>query len=431
MRTKEAVIVSGARTAVGEFGGSLKGVKTVDLGALVIKEALKRAGLKPAINDLLKSCRPTALGEFDQTEINKKYYDYDASLKSVYVDEVIMGNVLQGGQGQNVARQASIFAGVPEETNAYTVNKVCASGMKAIALAAQAIGAGDADIIVAGGMENMTNAPFLLPDARFGYRMSMPYGKITDLMVFDGLYEIFNGYHMGMTAENLAAMYKISRLEQDQFALQSHQRARAAIANGTFKDEIVPVIIPQKKGDPKIFAVDERPMDTTLEKMGKLPAAFKKDGTVTAGNASGINDGAAAVLVMSEEKAKELGLKPLARIKGFASGGVDPAYMGLGPVPATRKLFKKLNLTMKDMDLIELNEAFAVQSLACMKELGVDPNKCNINGGGVSIGHPIGCSGARITYTLAMQLQKKNLKMGLASLCIGGGQGMSIILERA
>jgi acetyl-CoA C-acetyltransferase len=303
--------------------------------------------------------------------------------------------------------------------------------MKAIALAAQAIGAGDADIIVAGGMENMTNAPFLLPDARFGYRMSMPHGKITDLMVFDGLYEIFNGYHMGMTAENLAAMYKISRLEQDQFALQSHQRARAAIANGTFKDEIVPVIIPQKKGDPKIFAVDERPMDTTLEKMGKLPAAFKKDGTVTAGNASGINDGAAAVLVMSEEKAKELGLKPLARIKGFASGGVDPAYMGLGPVPATRKLFKKLNLSMKDIDLIELNEAFAVQSLACMKELGVDANKCNINGGGVSIGHPIGCSGARITYTLAMQLQKKNLKMGLASLCIGGGQGMSIILERA
>jgi acetyl-CoA C-acetyltransferase len=431
MKTKEAVIVSGARTAVGEFGGSLKGVKTVDLGALVIKEALKRAGLKPAINDLLKSCRPTALGEFDKTEINKKYYDYDASLKSVYVDEVIMGNVLQGGQGQNVARQASIFAGVPEETNAYTVNKVCASGMKAIALAAQAIGAGDADIIVAGGMENMTNAPFLLPDARFGYRMSMPHGKITDLMVFDGLYEIFNGYHMGMTAENLAAMYKISRLEQDQFALQSHQRARAAIANGTFKDEIVPVIIPQKKGDPKIFAVDERPMDTTLEKMGKLPAAFKKDGTVTAGNASGINDGAAAVLVMSEEKAKELGLKPLARIKGFASGGVDPAYMGLGPVPATRKLFKKLNLSMKDIDLIELNEAFAVQSLACMKELGVDANKCNINGGGVSIGHPIGCSGARITYTLAMQLQKKNLKMGLASLCIGGGQGMSIILERA
>ena len=427
---KEAVIVSGARTAVGEFGGSLKGVKTVDLGALVIKEALKRAGLKPAINDLIKSCRPTALGNFDMTEINKKYYDFNSSLKPVYIDEVIMGNVLQGGQGQNVARQASIFAGVPEETNAYTVNKVCASGMKAIALAAQAISAGEADIIVAGGMENMTNAPFALPDARFGYRMSMPYGKIADLMVYDGLYEIFNGYHMGITAENIAVLYKISRQEQDEFALRSHQRARAAIANGTLKDEIVPVIIPQKKGDPKIFAVDERPMDTTIEKMNKLPAAFKKDGTVTAGNASGINDGAAAVLVMSAEKAKELGLKPLAKIKGFASGGVDPAYMGLGPIPATRKLFKKLNLTMKDIDLVELNEAFAVQSLACMKELGVDVDKCNINGGGVSIGHPIGCSGARITYTLAMQLQKKNLKLGLASLCIGGGQGMSIVLER-
>jgi acetyl-CoA C-acetyltransferase len=428
---REAVIVSGARTAVGEFGGSLKGVKTVDLGALVIKEALKRAGLKPSINDFLKSCRPTALGNFDMTEINKKYYDFDSSLKPVYIDEVIMGNVLQGGQGQNVARQASIFAGVPEETNAYTVNKVCASGMKAIALAAQAIAAGEADVIVAGGMENMTNAPFALPDARFGYRMSMPYGKIADLMVYDGLYEIFNGYHMGITAENIAALYKISRQEQDEFALRSHQRARAAIASGAFKDEIVPVIIPQKKGDPKVFAVDERPMDTTIEKMSKLPTAFKKDGTVTAGNSSGINDGAAAVLVMSAERAKELGLKPLAKIKGFASGGVDPAYMGLGPIPATRKLFKRLNLTMKDIDLVELNEAFAVQSLACMKELGVAVEKCNINGGAVSIGHPIGCSGARITYTLAMQLQKKNLKLGLASLCIGGGQGMSIVLERA
>ena len=428
---KEAVIVSGARTAVGEFGGSLKGVRTVDLGALVIKEALKRAGLKPAVNDLLKSCRPTALGNFDMTEINKKYYDYEVSLKPVYVDEVIMGNVLQGGQGQNVARQASIFAGVPEETNAYTVNKVCASGMKAIALAAQSIHSGDADVIVAGGMENMSNAPFFLPDARFGYRMSMPFGKIGDLMVYDGLYEIFNGYHMGMTAENLAVLYKISRQEQDEFAFQSHQRARAAITNGTFQEEIVPVIIPQKKGDPKVFAVDERPMDTTLEKMSKLPTAFKKDGTVTAGNASGINDGAAAVVVMSAEKAKELGLKPLAKIKGFAAGGVDPAYMGLGPIPATRKLFKKLNLTMKQMDLVELNEAFAVQSLACIKELEVNIDKCNLNGGGVSLGHPIGCSGARITYSLAMQMQKKNLKLGLASLCIGGGQGMSMVLERA
>jgi acetyl-CoA C-acetyltransferase len=342
-----------------------------------------------------------------------------------------MGNVLQGGQGQNVARQASIFAGVPEETNAFTVNKVCASGMKAIALAAQSIAAGEAEIVVAGGMENMTNAPFLLPDARFGYRMSMPYGKITDLMVYDGLYEIFNGYHMGMTAENLAALYKISRQEQDEFSLRSHQRARAAIANGTFKEEIVPVVIPQKKGDPKVFAVDERPMDTTIEKMSKLATVFKKDGTVTAANASGINDGAAAVVVMSAEKAKELGLKPLAKIKGYASGGVDPAYMGLGPIPATRKLFKHLNITMKDIELVELNEAFSVQALACMRELGISGDICNVNGGGVSLGHPIGCTGARITYTLAMQMKKRNLKMGMASLCIGGGQGMTIVLEKA
>jgi acetyl-CoA C-acetyltransferase len=430
LEMKEVVIVNGSRTAVGEFGGSLKGVNAVDLGSLVIKEALKRSGLRPSIDEFSKSCRPTALGNFEMTTINKKYYDYDESLKPVYIDEVIMGNVLQGGQGQNVARQASIYAGIPEETNAFTVNKICASGMKAIALAAQAIQAGNAEIIVAGGMENMSNAPFILPNARWGYRMSMPHSQITDLMVYDGLYEIFNGYHMGVTAENIAALYKISRQEQDEFSLRSHQRARAANASGAVADEIVSVVIPQKKGDPKIFNVDERPMDTSLEKMGKLATVFKKDGTVTAGNASGINDGAAAVIVMSAEKAKELKLEPLARIKGFASGGVDPAYMGLGPIPATRKLFKQLNLTVKDIDLFELNEAFASQALACMKELEVDVEKCNLNGGAVSIGHPIGCSGARITYTLAMQMKKKNLKRGLASLCIGGGQGLSMILER-
>ena len=341
---KDVVIVSGARTAVGEFGGSLKDVKTVDIGALVIKEALKRAGLRPSIDDFSKSCRADALGNFEMTEINKKYYDYDESLKPVYVDEVIMGNVLQGGLGQNSARQACIYAGMPEETNAYTVNKVCASGMKAIALAAQAIQSGNAEIIVAGGMEVMSNAPFAVPQARWGYRMSMPFSQITDLMVYDGLYEIFNGYHMGITAENIAALYKISRQQQDEFAFQSHQRARAANASGAVADEIVPVVIPQKKGDPKVFKVDERPMDTSLEKMSKLATVFKKDGTVTAGNASGINDGAAAVLVMSAEKARELKLQPLAKIKGFASGGVDPAYMGLGPIPATRKLFKKLNI---------------------------------------------------------------------------------------
>jgi acetyl-CoA C-acetyltransferase len=430
LEMKEVVIVNGSRTAVGEFGGSLKGVNAVDLGSLVIKEALKRSGLRPSIDEFSKSCRPTALGNFEMTAINKKYYDYDESLKPVYIDEVIMGNVLQGGQGQNVARQASIYAGIPEETNAFTVNKICASGMKAIALAAQAIQAGNAEIIVAGGMENMSNAPFILPNARWGYRMSMPHSQITDLMVYDGLYEIFNGYHMGVTAENIAALYKISRQEQDEFSLRSHKRARAANASGAVADEIVSVVIPQKKGDPKIFNVDERPMDTSLEKMGKLATVFKKDGTVTAGNASGINDGAAAVIVMSAEKAKELKLEPLARIKGFASGGVDPAYMGLGPIPATRKLFKQLNLTVKDIDLFELNEAFASQALACMKELEVDVEKCNLNGGAVSIGHPIGCSGARITYTLAMQMKKKNLKRGLASLCIGGGQGLSMILER-
>ncbi len=427
---KEAVIVSGVRTAVGEFGGSLKGVKTADLGALVIKEALQRAGLRPTVNDLIKSFRPDALGKFDMTEINKKHYQYQDSLKPVYVDEVIMGNVLQAGQGQNVARQSCIYAGLPEETNAYTVNKVCASGLKAIALAAQAIMTGEAEIIVAGGMENMSNAPFAVPGARWGYRMSMPYSQITDLMVYDGLYEIFNGYHMGMTAENIAALYKISRQEQDEFSLRSHQRARASIAAGSVADEIVEVVVPQKKGEPKIFKVDERPMDTSPEKMAKLAAVFKKDGTITAGNASGINDGAAAVVVMSADKAKELNLEVLAKMKGWASGGVDPAYMGLGPIPATRKLFKKLNLTIKDIDLVELNEAFAAQALACVKELNIDMEKCNLHGGGVSLGHPIGCSGARITYTLAMQMKKKNLKRGLASLCIGGGQGMSIVIER-
>jgi len=310
------------------------------------------------------------------------------------------------------------------------VNKVCASGLKAIALAAQAIMAGEAEIIVAGGMENMSNAPFAVPEARWGYRMSMPYSQITDLMVYDGLYEIFNGYHMGMTAENIAALYKISRQEQDEFSLRSHQRARAANASGAVADEIVEVVVPQKKGEPKIFKVDERPMDTSMEKMAKLPSVFKKNGTITAGNASGINDGAAAVVVMSADKARELNLEVLAKIRGWASGGVDPAYMGLGPIPATRKLFKKLNLTMKDMDLIELNEAFASQALACVRELGIDMEKCNLNGGGVSLGHPIGCSGARITYTLAMQMKKKNLKRGMASLCIGGGQGMSVVLER-
>lgn len=429
---KEAVIVSGARTAVGNFGGSLKGVRVVDMGALVIREAIKRAGLRPAVSDFIKSCRPDGLGDFDMTDINKKHYDYDSALKPVYFDECIMGNVIQAGLGQNPGRQAGIYAGLPEETNAITINKVCASGMKAITLATQIIKAGDADIIVAGGMENMSNAPYSLPDARWGYRMNMPYAQFVDLMVHDGLFEIFNNYHMGFTAENIAVKYGITRKEQDELSLMSHQRARAAIANGTCSEEIVPVVIPQKKGEPTVFKTDERPMDTSLEKMAKLPAAFKKDGgTVTAGNASGINDGAAAVVVMSAEKAKELGLTPLAKIKGFASGGVDPAYMGLGPIPATRKVLGKLGLTMKDMGLVELNEAFASQAIACIRELKIDMDKCNLNGSGISIGHPVGATGARITYSLALQMKKKNLDLGLATLCIGGGQGMAIVLERA
>jgi len=426
----DVVIVSGARTAVGSFGGSLKGVKCVDLGALVIKEAVKRAGLRPTVDEVIKTCCPTVFAGLERTDINEKYYDYDESLTPVHFDECIMGNVIQAAQGQNPGRQAMIYAGIPEETGGITVNKVCASGMKAIALAAQAIKAGDADIVIAGGMENMSNVPYALPNARWGYRMNMPFGQITDMMVHDGLYEIFHGYHMGLTAENIVDKYGFSRQEQDELGLMSHQRARAAIKSGAVADEIVPVVIPQRRGDPKIFEVDERPMDTTIEKMGKIPPAFKKGGTVTAGNSSGINDAAAAVVVMSADKAKELGLKPLAKIKGYAFSGVDTAYMGLGPIPSTRKLFKNLGLTMKDMDYIELNEAFASQALACIKELEIDLDKCNLNGSGISIGHPIGCTGARITYSLAMEMNKKGYNLGLATLCIGGGQGMSIILEK-
>jgi len=427
---KDVVIVSGARTAVGSFAGSLKGVKCVDMGALVIKEAIKRAGLRPAITAGIKTCRPDTFGEFEMTDINESHYDYSDDLTPVYFDECIMGNVLQAGQGQNTARQSSIYAGLPEETNAFTVNIVCASGMKSMMLAAQSIMTGDAEVVVAGGMENMSNAPYALPNTRFGARMDMPFGQTVDLMVHDGLYEIFNKYHMGMTAENIAKRYKISREEQDELAVESHRRAMAAIANGSMADEIVPVMIPQRKKDPIAFYVDERPMDTSLEKLARLRPVFDKNGTVTAGNASGINDGACAVVLMSAEKAQELGLTPLARIKGFASGGVDPSYMGLGPIPATRKVLNSLHLTTKDMDCVELNEAFACQAIACMRELNLDPALCNLNGSGISIGHPIGCSGARITYGLAMQMKKNDANLGLASLCIGGGQGMSLVLEK-
>lgn len=428
---RDVVIVSGARTAVGSFGGSLKGVGAVELGARVIREAILRAGIRPEVSPAVRACGPDVFRDVDKTELQKRYYDYPDTSVPLYFDECIMGNVLQAGLGQNPGRQACIHAGLPEETNAITVNKVCASGMKAIALAAQAIRAGDAEAVVAGGMENMSNAPYALPDARWGYRMNMPFGKITDLVVFDGLYEIFNGYHMGFTAENIAARYGIARREQDELALMSHQRAREAIAVGAVADEIVPIDLPQKKGAPLVFATDERPMETSLEKLAQLPPAFKKDGgTVTAGNASGINDGAAAVVVMAADRAKDLELTPLARIRGYAAGGVDPAYMGLGPIPATRKLLKNLGLTMGDIDLVELNEAFAVQAIACVRELGIDLDRCNLNGSGISIGHPVGCTGARITYGLAMQLRKRDLNLGLATLCIGGGQGMAILLER-
>jgi acetyl-CoA C-acetyltransferase len=429
--SRQPVIVSGARTAVGEFGASLKDVRVTDLGALVIKEALKRANLRPLCDTLSESCRPNIFGKFDKTEINKKYYAFPDSAVPVSVDECIMGNVLIGGLGQNPARQAMIFAGLPEETTAFTVNKVCASGIKAIALAAQAIKAEDADIIVAGGMENMSQAPYAMPKARWGYRMDMPFGQVTDLMVFDGLYEIFNGYHMGNTAENIAEKYKISRQVQDEMGLLSHQRARAAIQAGKFKDEIVPVMVPQRKGDPIKFEVDERPMDTTIEKMAKLKPAFRKEGgTVTAGNASGINDAAAALVIMPEFKANDLSFEPIAKIKGYASAGVDPAYMGLGPIPATRKVLKKLGLRIEDIDLFELNEAFAVQAIADIKELGLSMDNTNVNGSGISIGHPIGATGARMIYTLALEMRRRDVHLGLATLCIGGGMGMAMVLER-
>jgi len=426
----DPVIVSGARTAVGNFGGSLKTTKAIDLGALVIKEAMKRAGLRPVCDDLSGSCRPDIFGDYDITEFHRKFHEWSDDTQAVHVDETIMGNVLMASQGQNPARQASIYAGLPEETTAFTINKVCASGMKAIALAAQSISTGNADVVVAGGMENMSMAPYSLPKARWGYRMDMPTGTIVDLMVYDGLFEIFNDYHMGLTAENIADRYGIPRQEQDELGALSHKRAQEAIKDGRVKDEIVPVTIPQRKKDPIIFEVDERPMDTSVEKMAKLRPAFKKDGTVTAGNASGINDASAAVVVMSEAKAKDLSLEPLAKIKGYASAGVDPAYMGVGPIPATRKVLKRLSLKMDDIGIIELNEAFAVQALACIKELGLSLDNTNLNGSGISIGHPIGCTGARIVYGLAMQMKKKDVNLGLATLCIGGGMGMAMVLER-
>ena len=391
---REVVIASAVRTALGSFGGSLKDVPAVDLGALVIKEALNKAGVKP-------EC----------------------------VDEVLMGNVIQAGLGQNPARQAAVKAGLPVEIPAMTINKVCGSGVRCVALAAQMIKAGDADVIVAGGMENMSQGPYVLRTARFGQRMGD--GKMVDAMVNDALTDAFNGYHMGITAENIAEQWGLTREMQDEFAANSQIKAEAAIKAGKFKDEIVPVVIPQRKGDPIVFDTDEFPrFGTTAEKLAKLRPAFKKDGTVTAGNASGINDGAAALVVMSAEKAKELGVTPICKIVSYGSKGLDPSIMGYGPFYATKKALEGTGLTVADLDLIEANEAFAAQSLAVAKDLEFDMSKVNVNGGAIALGHPVGASGARILVTLLHEMMKRDAKRGLATLCIGGGMGTALIVER-
>lgn len=392
---REVVIVSAARTPIGNFGGTLKDVPTRTLGATCIKEVLKRAGVK---------------GED--------------------VDEVIMGCVLQGGLGQNVARQMTLDAGLPHQVPAMTINKVCGSGLRAVELAAQIIKAGDADIIVAGGAENMSASSYVLPKARWGARMNNT--PMVDMLVNDGLWDAFNGYHMGITAENIVEQWGLNREELDKFALDSQLKAEAAVKAGKFKDEIVPVEIPQRKGDPIVFDTDEYPkFGATMEKMAKLKPAFKKDGIVTAANASGINDSGCALLVMSKEKADELGLKPLVYITSYASAGVDPTIMGIGPVPSSQKALEKAGLTIDDMDLIEANEAFAAQSVAVGKDLGVDPEKLNVNGGAIALGHPIGASGARILITLIYEMQKRpEAKRGLATLCIGGGMGTAMVVEK-
>lgn len=392
---KDVVIVGAARTAIGSYGGSLKGVSARELGKIVIKEAIKRAGIQPE-----------------------------------QVEEVIMGDVLQGGLGQNVARQMTLDAGIPKEVPAMTINKVCGSGLRAVELAAQIIKAGDADIIVAGGAENMSATAYAMPAARWGQRMGNT--SMVDMMVNDGLWDAFNGYHMGITAENVAEKWGLTREELDEFALASQQKAEAAIKAGRFKDEIVPVEIPQRKGDPIVFDTDEYvKMGATIEKMAKLRPAFKKDGVVTAANASGINDSGAAVVVMSADKAEELGLKPLVKIVSYASAGVDPSIMGVGPVPASQKALEKADMTIADMDLYEANEAFAAQSLAVGKELGFDTEKLNVNGGAIALGHPIGASGCRILITLIYEMMKReDVKKGLATLCIGGGMGTALIVEK-
>ncbi len=391
---KDVVIVSAVRTPVGSFGGSLVKKSAVDLGVVAAKEVIKRAGIPADI-----------------------------------IDEVIVGNVLGAGLGQNVARQISIGAGLPVETSAFSINKVCGSGLRAVSIAHQFIQNGDADIILCGGTESMSNAPYVVPGARWGQRMGD--GKMIDTMVHDGLFDIFNGYHMGITAENIAEQWNITKEEQDRFAVSSQNKAEAAQKSGRFKDEIVPVEIPQRKKDPIIVDTDEYPRHgATYENISKLRPAFKKDGTVTAGNASGINDGSAMFIVMSAEKANELGLESLATIKAFASAGLDPSIMGYGPVPATKKALAKLDWKVEDLDLIEANEAFAAQSIAVVRDLNLNTDIVNVNGGAIAIGHPIGGSGARILVTLLYEMKKRDSKKGLATLCIGGGMGTAILVER-
>ncbi len=391
---REVVIVGVARTPIGSFGGALAKLTAVDLGVIAAKEAIKRAGIK--------------------TEM---------------IDEVLIGNVLSAGLGQNVARQVSLGAGIPETVPATTINKVCGSGLRTISMAAQFIMLGDAEIVLAGGTESMSNAPYLMPTGRWGQRMGD--GKIVDYMVHDGLWDIFNDYHMGITAENIAEQWGITREEQDIFALESQLKVEKSQKEGKFNEEIVPVEVPQRRGEPIVVSEDEYPKHgSTIEKISKLRPAFKKDGTVTAANASGINDGAAIVIVMSKEKAEELGIQPLATIKSYASAGVDPKIMGYGPVPATKKALEKANLKIEDIDLIEANEAFAVQSLAVIRGLGLNKEIVNVNGGAIALGHPIGASGARILITLLYEMNRRDVKTGLATLCIGGGQGTAIIVER-
>ncbi|MDR5875045.1 acetyl-CoA C-acetyltransferase [Vreelandella gomseomensis] len=390
---QEIVIVAARRTAVGAFGGSLAGIAASDLGALVMKDILSSTGVAP-----------------DQ------------------VDEVLLGQVLTAGVGQNPARQASIKAGLPEAVPAMTINKVCGSGLKALHLATQAIRCGDAELILAGGQENMSASPHVLPNSRNGQRMGD--WKAIDSMVHDGLWDAFNNYHMGITAENLAEKYGITREAMDEFAAASQQKAAAAIREGKFKGQIVPVEVPQRKGDPLVFDTDENPREVTAEKLGGMRPAFKKDGTVTAGNASALNDGAAVVMICSAEKAKQLGLEPLARIAGYANAGVDPAIMGIGPAPATRRCLEKAGWSLDDLDLVEANEAFAAQALSVNKELGWDTSKVNVNGGAIALGHPIGASGCRVFVTLLHEMIARDSKKGLATLCIGGGQGVALAIER-